>query len=101
MGLCINFLKLTVSFTLIFLVFNWFEMCEREKGLIGNYFSESSLTTEHIKKLLDVLGTGSQKRSVKRGNIFVLVSSALFLSKLSISMLLYLSLQWSNSTVLQ
>lgn len=77
-------------------------MCEREKGLIGSYFSESSLTTEHIKKLLDVLGTGRQELPVKRGNIFVLVSSALFLSKSSpISMLLYLSLQWSNSAVLQ
>lgn len=94
MGLCINFLKLTVSFTLIFLVFNWVEMCEREKGLIGNYFSEGSLTTEHKMKLLDVLGPGRQELSVKRENIFILVSSALFLSKSSaISMLLCLSLQ--------
>lgn len=78
MGLCINFLKLTVSFTLIFLVFNWVEMCEREKGLIGNYFPESSLTTEHIKELLDMLGPGRQEPSVTRGNIFVLISAALF-----------------------
>lgn len=42
--------------------------------------------------MLDVLGTGMQELSVKMGNIFVLVSSALFLSKSSaISMLLYLS----------
>lgn len=94
MGLCINFLKLTVSFTLIFLVFNWVEMCERKKGLIGSYFSETSLTTEHIKKLLNVFGPGRQELFVKMGNILVLVSSALFLSKSSaISMLLYLSLQ--------
>lgn len=78
MGLCINFLKLTVSFTLIFLVFNWVEMCERKKGLIGNYFSESSLTTEHIKELLDMLGPGRQEPPVTRGNIFVLVSAVLF-----------------------
>lgn len=77
-------------------------MCEREKGLIGSYFSESSLTTEHIKKLLYVLGTGSQELPVDRGNIFVFVSSVFFLSKSStVSMLLYLSLQWSNSAVLQ
>lgn len=77
-------------------------MCEREKGLIGNYFSESSLTTEHIKKLLDVLGPGRQELSVKRENVFVLVSSALFLNKSSaISMLFYHSFQWSNSAVLQ
>lgn len=94
MGVCINFLKLTISFTLIFLVFNWVEMCEREKGLIGNCFLESSLTTEHMKKLLDVLGPRRQELSVKRENIYVLVSSALFLRKSSaISMLLYLSSQ--------
>lgn len=56
-------------------------MCERKKGLIGNYFSETSLTTEHIKKLLDVFGPGRQELFVKMGNILVLVSSALFLSK--------------------
>lgn len=101
MGLCINFLKLTVSFTLIFLVFNWVEMCEREKGLIGNYFSENSLTTEHIKELLDMLGPGMQEPSVKRGNIFILVSAASVLSKSpAISMLLCHSLQWRNSCVL-
>lgn len=77
-------------------------MCEREKGLVGNYFSESSLTTEHIKELLDMLGPGRQEPSVKRGNIFVFVSAALFWSKSpAISMLLYLSLQWRNSGVLQ
>lgn len=77
-------------------------MCERKKGLIGNYFSETSLTTEHIKKLLDVFGPGRQELFVKMGNILVLVSSALFLSKsYVISMLLYLSLQWRNSGVLQ
>lgn len=53
-------------------------MCEREKGLIGNYFPESSLTTEHIKELLDMLGPGRQEPSVTRGNIFVLISAALF-----------------------
>lgn len=77
-------------------------MCERKKGLIGSYFSETSLTTEHIKKLLNVFGPGRQELFFKMGNILVLVSSALFLSKSSaISMLLYLSLQWRNSGVLQ
>lgn len=77
-------------------------MCERENGLIGNYFSERSLTTEHIKELLDMLGPGRQEPSVKRGNIFILVSAASLLSKTpAFSMLLYLSLQWRNSGVLQ
>lgn len=70
MGLCINFLKLTVSFTLIFLVFNWVEMCEREKGLIGNYFSESGLTTEHIKELLDMLEPGEARTFCEKGKYF-------------------------------
>ena len=77
-------------------------MCEREKGLIENYFSETSLTTEHRMELLDTLGPGMQEPSVERGNIFVLVSAALFLSKsCAISMLLHLPFHWRNSGVLQ
>lgn len=76
-------------------------MCEREKGLIGNYFSESSLTTEHIKKLLDMLGSERQEPSVKRGDNLVSFSAAWFLSKApAISIPLYFPL-WRNSHVLQ
>lgn len=76
-------------------------MCEREKGLIGNYFSESSLTTEHMK-LLDMLGSGRQEPSVKRGDNLVSFSAAWFLSKApAISISLYFPLQWRNSCVLQ
>lgn len=50
---CIHFLKITVLFTLISLVSNWVEMCERKRALIWNYFSKDGSTTIPIEELID------------------------------------------------
>lgn len=51
---CIYFLKLMVWLTLISLVSNWVEMCERKRALIWNYFSKDGATLIPREKLIDV-----------------------------------------------
>lgn len=51
---CIYFLKLTVLLTLISLVSNWVEVCERKRALIRSCFSNDGSPVIHIKEIIDV-----------------------------------------------
>lgn len=51
---CIYYLKLTVLLTLISLVSNWVEMCERKRALIWNYFSKDDSSLIHTEEQIDV-----------------------------------------------